>query len=207
MGRGDPDLSNRRFPYVGRGDRVGPVEKVLAEIADEAIAKGLREVDGDIVADDSYYPYDPYPVGWSAGDLFFQFGAPVSAIAFNDNTISVEIGPAGRAGDPAVVRTEPASALGTFTEDITTGAPDTPSDFAVVRQPGVNFILLRGTIALGRTPTRLDIAMTGPAETAALALKQLLEARGVRITGTTRCLLYTSCARRPSMAGEVPAVT
>ena len=186
VGRGDPDLSNRRFPYVGRGDRVGPVEKVLAEIADEAIAKGLREVDGDIVADDSYYPYDPYPVGWSAGDLFFQFGAPVSAIAFNDNTISVEIGPAGRAGDPAVVRTEPASALGTFTEDITTGAPDTPSDFAVVRQPGVNFILLRGTIALGRTPTRLDIAMTGPAETAALALKQLLEARGVRITGTTR---------------------
>ena len=55
-----------------------------------------------------------------------------------------------------------------------------------MRQPGVNFILLRGTIALGRTPTRLDIAMTTPAETAALALKQLLEARGVRVTGTAR---------------------
>src|SRR5277367_487702 len=124
VGRGDPDLSNRRFPYSGRGDRVGPIEKVLAELADEAVAKGLREVDGDIVADDSYLPYDPYPVGWSSGDLFFAFGAPVSAIAFNDNTISVEIGPGARAGDPAVIRTEPTSALSAFTEEITTGAPD-----------------------------------------------------------------------------------
>ena len=186
VGRGDPDLSNRRFPYSGRGDRAGPIEKVLAEMADEAVAKGLREVDGDIVADDSYLPYDPYPVGWSSGDLFFAFGAPVSAIAFNDNTISVEIGPGAHVGDPAVIRTEPASALGAFTEEITTGAPDTPSDFAVVRQPGLNFILLRGTIAVGRTPTRVEIAMTAPAETAALALRQLLEARGVHIIGTTR---------------------
>jgi len=186
VGRGDPDLSNRRFPYSGRGDRVGTVEKVLAEMADEAVAKGLREVDGDIIADDSYLPYDPYPVGWSSGDLFFAFGAPVSAIAFNDNTISVVIEPGARAGDPAVIRTEPAAGLSAFTEEITTGSPDTPSDFAVVRQPGLNFILLRGTIALGRTPTRVDIAMTAPAETAALALKQLLEARGVRVTGTTR---------------------
>ena len=186
VGRGDPDLSNRRFPYSGRGDRAGPIEKVLAEMANEAVAKGLREVDGDIVADDSYLPYDPYPVGWSSGDLFFAFGAPVSAIAFNDNTISVEIGPGAHVGDPAVIRTEPAAGLGAFTEEITTGAPDTPSDFAVVRQPGLNFILLRGSIAVGRTPTRVEIAMTAPAEIAALALKQLLEARGVRVMGTTR---------------------
>jgi serine-type D-Ala-D-Ala carboxypeptidase/endopeptidase (penicillin-binding protein 4) len=186
VGRGDPDLSNRRLPYEGRGDRVGPVEKVLAELADQAVAKGLREVDGDIVADDSYFPYDPYPTGWSSGDLFFAFGAPVGAIAFNDNTISVVIGPAGGVGDPAVIQTEPAAALDTFREEITTGPPGTPSDFAVVRQPGIQFILLRGTIAEGRTPTRLEIAMTAPAETAALALKQLLEARGVRITGSIR---------------------
>ncbi|MGA8013463.1 MAG: D-alanyl-D-alanine carboxypeptidase/D-alanyl-D-alanine-endopeptidase, partial [Candidatus Acidiferrales bacterium] len=186
VGRGDPDLSNRRFPYVGKGERMGTTERVLAEMADEAVAKGLREVDGDIIADDSYYPYDPYPAGWSNGDLFFQFGAPVSAIAFSDNTVSVLIEPGGRVGDPATIRTEPAAALGTFSQEITTGPPNVKSDFAVVRQPGVNFILLRGTIALGHESTRVDIAMTAPAETAALALKQLLEARGVRVSGTAR---------------------
>jgi serine-type D-Ala-D-Ala carboxypeptidase/endopeptidase (penicillin-binding protein 4) len=186
VARGDPDLSNRRFPYAGRGDRVGPTEKILAELADAAFAKGLRAVDGDIVADDSYYPYDPYPAGWSNGDLFFSFAAPVSAMAFNDNTVSVIIQPAQRIGDPAIILTEPAAAVGTFAADITTGPPDTLSDFAVVREPGAHFILLRGAIGLGRTPTRIDIAMTAPAEVAAASLKQLLEARGVRVMGTAR---------------------
>jgi D-alanyl-D-alanine carboxypeptidase/D-alanyl-D-alanine-endopeptidase (penicillin-binding protein 4) len=208
VGRGDPDLSNRRFPYVDRGDRIGLPEKILAEMADEAVAKGLREVDGDIVADDSYFPYDPYPAGWSNGDLFFSFGAPVSAIAFNDNTISVAIEPGLHAGDPATVRAEPEAASGTFAQEITTGLPDTPSDFAVVRQPGMNFVLLRGTIAVGHAPTRLDIAMTAPAETAALALKQLLEARGVRVTGGTRVQHspppFSNAAGEPIIPDPVP---
>jgi|SRR5580658_6985176 D-alanyl-D-alanine carboxypeptidase/D-alanyl-D-alanine-endopeptidase (penicillin-binding protein 4) len=186
VGRGDPDLSNRRFPFGEHAERAGPVEKVLAELVDGAVAKGLREVDGDIVADDSYDPYDPYPAGWSNGDLFFSFAAPVSAIAYNDNTVFVTIAPGPHIGDPATISTEPAAALGTFAADITTGPADTLADFAVVRVPGENFILLRGVMGVARTPTRLDIAMTAPAETAALSLKQLLERRGVRVTGMAR---------------------
>src|SRR4029077_16919745 len=107
VGRGDPDLSNRKFPYAGKVEHEGPTEKVLAEMIDEAIAKGLKEVDGDIVADDSYFPYDPYPAGWSVGDLFFTFGAPVSAIAFNDNSISLDVSPGVAAGNPGVVTISP----------------------------------------------------------------------------------------------------
>src|ERR1700723_219387 len=114
VGRGDPDLSNRKFPYAGKVERDGPAEKVLAQMADDAIAKGLKEIDGDIVADDSYYPYDPYPAGWSIGDIFFTFGSPISAIAFNDNTITVTVTPGVKAGDPANVVVEPASAADTF---------------------------------------------------------------------------------------------
>jgi serine-type D-Ala-D-Ala carboxypeptidase/endopeptidase (penicillin-binding protein 4) len=186
VGRGDPDISNRKFPYAGKVELDGPVERVLAEMADQAVAKGLREVDGDIVGDDSYFPYDPYPAGWAVGDLFFRFGAPVSAIAFNDNTISVRIQQGNRLGDPATVTTEPRAALDTFGHEITTDGDEGTSDFAVVRQPGLNFILLRGTIPISHAPVHLDLAMTAPAATAALALKQLLEARGVRVTGQTR---------------------
>ncbi len=186
IGRGDPDLSNRKFPYAGTEEREGPVEKVLAEMADAAVAKGLREVDGDIVGDDSYFPYDPYPADWAAGDLFFRFGAPVSAIAFNDNTISIEIRPGAHVGDSATVITEPAAALDSFGHEIATGPGGVEPDLAVVRQPGVDFLLLRGTIPLEHSPVTLDLAMTAPAETAALALKQMLEARGVRVTGRIR---------------------
>jgi len=186
VGRGDPDLSNRKFPYAGKVERDGPAEKVLAQMADDAIAKGLKEIDGDIVADDSYYPYDPYPPGWSVGDLYFTFGAPVSAIAFNDNSISVEVSPGLRVGDPASVTVEPAAAIGSFGHELTTGVADGKPEFGVVSQPGPQFLLLRGLIPLGHVPLKLDLAMPDPAETAALALKQVFAARGVRITGTVR---------------------
>ena len=186
VGRGDPDISNRIFPYAGKAERDGPVERILAEMADTAIAKGLKEVDGDIVADDSYFPYDPYPSGWSIGDLFFSFGAPVSAISFNDNSLRITVAPGDRAGDSPTIVVEPDAARDSITREITTGPADAKPDFEVVRQPGANFILLRGIIPAGHTAMDLDLALTEPAEAAARTLKQLLEARGVRVIGGVR---------------------
>jgi serine-type D-Ala-D-Ala carboxypeptidase/endopeptidase (penicillin-binding protein 4) len=186
IGSGDPDLSNRKFPYAGKVERDGPVEKILIELADKAVAKGLKEVHGDIVADDTIFPYDPYPAGWSVGDLFFTFGAPVSAIALNENSISTEIRPGDHVGDPAVILVEPVAAIDSFGHEISTSATGERPDFSVVRRPGLNFILLRGSIPLGHAPVKLDLAMTDPAETTARSLKQLLEARGVRVTGGIR---------------------
>lgn len=186
VGRGDPDLSNRKFPYAEQVQREGPVEEVLGEMVDAAVAKGLKQVDGDIVADDSFFPYDPYPAGWSIGGLFFSFGASVSAIAFNDNSISIEVQPGAKAGDPAIVGVEPEASTGTISLEITTGPEGGKPDFSVVRQPGPDFIRLRGSMPLGHAPAKLDFAMIEPAEIAARSVKQLLEARGVHILGGIR---------------------
>ena len=186
VGRGDPDLSNRKFPYELKTERDGPCEKILAEMVDAAVTKGLKDIDGDIVADDSYLPYDPYPAGWSVGDMFFTFGAPVSAIDFNDNSISVHVTPAAKANDPAIVTVEPGVAAETLDNQITTAPSGGDPYFAIVRQPGPNFLLLRGTIPLGHAPADVDLAMTSPAETAARALKQLFEQRGVHVSGFVR---------------------
>jgi serine-type D-Ala-D-Ala carboxypeptidase/endopeptidase (penicillin-binding protein 4) len=183
VGRGDPDLSNRVFPYAGKVEHDGPVEKILYEMADAAIARGVKEIDGNIVADDSFYPYDPYPAGWNVGDLFFTYGAPVSAISFNDNSFTLEVSPGANVGDPAVIALQPAAALGTFTAAIVTSAASDKPNFSVTRQPGTNFIYLRGMIPQGHASVKLDLAMTDSSATTALALKQVFEARGVRVTG------------------------
>jgi serine-type D-Ala-D-Ala carboxypeptidase/endopeptidase (penicillin-binding protein 4) len=186
VGRGDPDISNRKFPYAGKVEHDGPTEKVLAQMVDEAIAKGLKQIDGDIVADDSYYPYDPYPPGWTVGDLFFTFGAPVSAITFNDNCISVEITAGAQVGDPAPLSVDPSAALNTFGYDLKTIPADGKPEFGVVRQPGEHFLLLRGRIPVGHSPMVLDLAMPDPAQTTAVALKQIFESRGIAVTGVGR---------------------
>jgi D-alanyl-D-alanine carboxypeptidase/D-alanyl-D-alanine-endopeptidase (penicillin-binding protein 4) len=184
VGRGDPDLSNRVFPFAGNAEHDGPVEKILYEMADAAIAKGVKEIDGNVVADDSFYPYDPYPAGWNVGDLFFTYGAPVSAICFNDNTFTVEVSPGAAVGDPAVIAVQPAAALGSFTQTIVTSPAVDKPNFSVTRQPGTNFIFLRGMIPLGHTSMKLDLAMSDSTSITAQALKQVFEARGVHVDGT-----------------------
>ena len=186
VGRGDPDLSNRKFPYAGKVERDGPVEKILAEMADEAGARGLKEIEGDIVADDSYYPYDPYPAGWSIGDIFFTFGSPISAIALNDNCIAVSIVPGAKVGDAASILVEPAAASETFARSITTSDALAKPEIGVVRQPGPEFLLLHGSIPVAHAPIKLELAMPDPTETAGLALKQIFESRGIRVSGTVR---------------------
>ena len=209
VGRGDPDLSNRKFPYDRKADTDGPVDKILAEMVDAAAAKGLREIDGDVVADDSYFPYDPYPAGWNVGDLFFRFGAPVGAIAFHDNTVSVEMRPGTGPGEPPAITVEPAAAINTFGVELATVSDRDQSDFAVVRQPGANFLLLRGTISPGHAPMKIDLAMTDPAQTVAGELKTLLESRGVKVTGGIRAKHAapprTSASGEPILTPMIPA--
>jgi D-alanyl-D-alanine carboxypeptidase/D-alanyl-D-alanine-endopeptidase (penicillin-binding protein 4) len=186
VGHGDPDFSNRKFPYAGKIEREGAADAPLVEMVNQAVAKGLKAVEGDIIADDSYFPYDPYPAGWSVGDLFFTFGAPISALAFNDNSFSIEVSPGVREGEAAGAIVEPAAASGDFVRQITTGPSSGKPDFSVVRRPGQNFILLRGSIPAGHAPIELDFAMTDPEETAADTLKQILESRGIKVTGGVR---------------------
>ncbi|HTZ73961.1 MAG TPA: D-alanyl-D-alanine carboxypeptidase/D-alanyl-D-alanine-endopeptidase [Candidatus Aquilonibacter sp.] len=186
VGRGDPDLSNRVFPYDQKAERDGAPEKVIAELADAAVAKGLKEVDGDIVADDTYYPYDPYPAGWVVGDLFFSFGAPVSAIDYNDNIVGIDVVPGAKTGDAVELDVQPVAAREGFDAQVATSASGAKPDLAVVREPGPNFILLRGTVPAGGAAVHLELAMTQPAETAGRSLKDLLEARGVIVRGAVR---------------------
>ena len=186
VGRGDPDLSNRKLPFVEKEERDGPAEKIIAELADAVVARGVKRIDGDIIGDDSYFAYDPYPEGWTTGDLYFRFGAPVSAIAVNENSITINIQPGEHLDDPAQITVEPSAGYETFGHEITTGPSASKPKFSVVREPGDKPVLLRGSIPLGGAPVKIDLAIHEPAEYAAAILKRLLEARGVVISGNAR---------------------
>ena len=214
VGRGDPDLSNRKFPFASKVEREGPADTVLEEMAQAVAAKGVREIDGDVVGDDSYFPYDPYPAGWSVGDLFFSFGAPVSAIALNDNTVAIDVRPGTQPGADALIDIEPWDGHGSIGYRIITGPADSKVQFEVVRQPGPEVALLRGSVPIGHEPVKLDLALDEPSAYAARVLKRLLETRGVQIAGQARAhhailssavpLLVTPLSSEP-VSGSAPS--
>ena len=101
VGRGDANLSNRVFPFAKQGERAGPADKALAELADQVVARGVKQIRGDIVADDSYFALARFPPGWTVDDTVWSYGAAVSAIAVNDNALSLQVRPGAAAGSPA----------------------------------------------------------------------------------------------------------
>src|SRR5580658_1918438 len=101
-GSGDPSLSGRVYPYA-KDSGSGPPLRALEALADRAVAAGLTRVDGDVVGDDRLYPYAPYPPSWTQDDIIRDYGAPVSALTLNDNTIALTVHPGAEAGDPASI--------------------------------------------------------------------------------------------------------
>jgi D-alanyl-D-alanine carboxypeptidase/D-alanyl-D-alanine-endopeptidase (penicillin-binding protein 4) len=191
VGRGDPNLSNRKLPHAKEVEREGPPEKILAELADGVVARGVKQIEGDIVGDDTYFPLDRYPTGWAIDDMPAGFGAPVSALTVNDNVIGIEIRPGEREGDAAWFSVEPWAEFYAIVNQIRTGAAGSEQRLRVEREPGSRRIVLRGTIPVDRPaerPSTLTIAVEEPAEYWAAVFKRLLEARGVRIYGAARAV-------------------
>ncbi len=207
VGRGDPDFSNRRIPYDATNPIDGPSDKPLAELVDALVAKGLKEIDGDIDGDDSYFPYDPYPRGWSIGDLPEDYGAAVSAICFDDNGLDVKVTPGNQLGASAWVTVEPWPGYDVYDYGITTGATDSPPDFHMVAEPGPKKFLLRGSIPFGHVTMDLPAAMPDPADYTAHVLKQMLSARGIRVTGDARAQHASPPPENPPTDSPSPALS
>ncbi|HET9401698.1 MAG TPA: D-alanyl-D-alanine carboxypeptidase/D-alanyl-D-alanine-endopeptidase [Candidatus Acidoferrales bacterium] len=184
VGRGDPNLSNRQVPYLNKTDRSGTPEQVLAEMADSLIARGVTEITGNIVGDDGYFTGGEYPSGWAIDDMLWSYGAPVSALEVNDGTLFVNILPGTAEGALAEYAVEPwASGLFQFRNEMTTGARGSKPDLRVERNPDSMEFVLSGAIPADAQARSIGLANPAPAEYAAALLKQILEARGVKVYG------------------------
>jgi serine-type D-Ala-D-Ala carboxypeptidase/endopeptidase (penicillin-binding protein 4) len=188
VGRGDPNLSNRKFPYNLKEEFDGPPEKVLAELADALVTRGVREITGDIIGDDSYFPREPYPDGWEIGDMVWEYGAAISAIVLDDNTATLTLTPGLLAGDPVKAEIAPATPDFYVQNDVVTSAAEVKADLTLTREPGAQLVIVRGALPANSAPRKLILAVHEPALHAAAVLQKLLTDRGVKITGNPRAV-------------------
>ncbi len=186
VGRGDANLSNRVIPFVEHAEHNGPPEKALADLADQVVAAGVKEISGDVVADDSYFAPERYPPGWGIDDAVWSYGAAVSALAVNDNFISVDVRPGATIGAPLVYNAAPWPGIYEMRNDTLTTAAGTEPMLRLERDPDSQTFHLTGTLPLDAPARQLQLAVSQPAENAAAILMQLLEARGVRTEGRSR---------------------
>jgi len=95
VGRGDPNLSARVLPFKDKTELQGSTTQALEEMADQVAKAGVKQVDGDVIGDDTHYVWE-FSDGWTRDDLQWDYGAPVSALTVNDNSVFLDIARATR---------------------------------------------------------------------------------------------------------------
>jgi D-alanyl-D-alanine carboxypeptidase/D-alanyl-D-alanine-endopeptidase (penicillin-binding protein 4) len=186
VGHGDPNLSGRELPYDLKTQRNDDPIQALEALADALVKKGVKFIDGDIVADDSYFAFERYGEGWSQDDLVWADGAPVSALTINDNVVFVNIMPADRPGEKAFVSVKPFADYYRLDNRIITTPAGTGRKLSINREPGSTVLTLWGNMPLDDAGANEALAIEDPAEFAAGLFRQLLEERGIVIYGHQR---------------------
>ncbi len=113
------------------------------------------------------------------------YGAPVSALTFDDNQLELTLTPGAKPGDALWLKVEPEEPYYTYDLKATTVAADQPATVRIDRDPGSKVVRVRGSVAIG-APYTTEIAIADPAEYAAIVLKTMLEVDGVKVTGVAR---------------------
>jgi serine-type D-Ala-D-Ala carboxypeptidase/endopeptidase (penicillin-binding protein 4) len=179
LGAGDPTMSGRSYPYAAKTERPNPPLSALQSLADQIAAKGIKEVDGDIVGDDTWFPWEPYGSGWGWDDLDWSYGAPVSALTVNDNVVYLNVD--GPNQPPAWNPDTPYYTLENSLSFIPGHAQANPG---IDRQPGSKKVRLFGTT--NQNGLHIALAIEDPSEYAATALRQMLLAHGIEVKGSAR---------------------
>jgi D-alanyl-D-alanine carboxypeptidase/D-alanyl-D-alanine-endopeptidase (penicillin-binding protein 4) len=180
VGGGDPNLSGRILPF-SQDAKAGDPLSAVNQLADQIANQGIRRVKGDVIGDDTRYPYSPYPGGWTFDDGLWYYGTPVSALAVNDSAVHLRVVP-GSPGELAEAYLAPDVGSFIVQNQILTVAGG-ESHVSIGRRPGSNELVLSGTIGQTATPVDEDLGVPDPALFAARALKTALGDRGIAVEG------------------------
>ncbi|MBT9332108.1 D-alanyl-D-alanine carboxypeptidase/D-alanyl-D-alanine endopeptidase [Paracidobacterium acidisoli] len=189
LGAGDPTMSGRSYPYTGKTERPNPPLAALDSMADQLAASGIHRIEGDIVGDDSWFPWERYGLGWSWDDLEWEYGAPVSALTVNDNVVYLNVAPSAQPGGEqhkeAGIATNivwyPDTPYYSIENSLHVLPGTQPGAPGVDRLPGSKTIRLYGTT--NQNGLHVALAIDDPAEYAAVAFRQMLLTRGITVTG------------------------
>jgi len=191
VGRGDPNLSGRVLPYNGTTERVRPPTLAFDDLAAQVARRGVHIVEGNLVVDNTYFVSQPFGQGWTLDDLQWGYGAPVTALALNDNVIVFRIRPGARAGAPVLIELEPPTTRFQIENKVLTvernrRSPASARQLTIDRRPGSTVVRLWGELREGSPEWSGALAMDDPAPIAGEVFRDALSRNKIEVRGTIR---------------------
>ncbi len=192
----------------GKGD-FSLLEEDFQTLAKEVKKRGITEVKGNVVADDSWYNDVRLSEDLVWSDEPFYYGAQISALTASPNTdydagtVIVETTPT-TVGKPARVAFVPHTNYAKIINHTKTVASDGTKKISVTRNHGTNEILVEGTIPEKATASRSWVTLWEPTGYALDLFTQALQKEGIRVKGKNNTygitpakasLLYTKSSK------------
>lgn len=151
---------------------------------------GIREIEGDIIVDDSYFDAIMIDPSRDTKRSEMAYDAPISALSFNWNAMALTIVPGASVGAPAQVIMEPASDYVQVHNTARTVAGNSISRLVASRHPTPDqrgdILTVKGDIGINASPFESYRNVSQPALWAGSNLKLYLGYRGIDVRGVVR---------------------
>lgn len=172
----------------GKGDPT-LLKKDLDQFAKDLKAKGIDKINGNLIADDSWYDDVRYSQDLNWSDEHNYVGAQVSALTLSPNedydagTVIVEVNPGNKTGDLPKVTLTPETSSVEIVNNATTIAKGAAKSISIEREHGTNRIIIEGKIPLDGTRSQSWSAVWDPSMLALDVFHRSLKAEGIQIVG------------------------
>ncbi|MCK5521431.1 MAG: D-alanyl-D-alanine carboxypeptidase/D-alanyl-D-alanine-endopeptidase, partial [Candidatus Marinimicrobia bacterium] len=185
-GSGDPTLASEYFVSAQHRLAEGSIEadefynQIILALKD----KGIREIHGHIIIDNSLFSTRSIPDFWIWGDIGNYYGAGLQSFCFSNNLYYLTFQPGKNIGDPAkILRTEPELHDFTFMNEMKTGPIGSGDRGYIYSAPGMNYAIARGTIPAGVDEFTIKGSISNPPLNTAKELAKRLKNADIKIKG------------------------
>lgn len=186
VGKGDPNLEGRRYDSEQEELPARDLPEFMARIVEQVLARGVRSILGDIVADETYFLHEPLGPAWTLESLPWGYSAPVSALAVNENFFTLEFWPGETAGELALARTYPVESEIELVNRVRTVQAGQPASIEMERSRDGTLCTFQGNVPVRHPPLKYNLAVIDAGQFAAQLLKSALVQRGLTVTGKAR---------------------
>ncbi|TDU86784.1 D-alanyl-D-alanine carboxypeptidase/D-alanyl-D-alanine-endopeptidase (penicillin-binding protein 4) [Kribbella voronezhensis] len=185
----------------GFGDPTS-LESDYVGLAQQLAKAGIRRIDGDLIADDTYFDKVRLGDSWAWDDEPFYYSAQISALTlapntdYDSGTAIVESRPGATVGAPVNLTLVPANDVIKLVNTATTGAAGSANTLTIERDHGTNIVRVTGSVPAGAAVGQEWVTVWEPELYAADVFRRALTAQGIKVVGHLRTSATPATARR-----------
>ena len=163
-----------------------------AALAKQVANAGVRRIEGDLVADDTYFDKVRLGDTWSWDDEPFYYSAQISALTlapntdYDSGTVIVDSTPGAAVGEPVKLTLVPDTGVVELVNTAKTGAAGSANTLNIERDHGTNVVRVTGSVPANNTGGREWVTVWEPTTYAADVFRRALADEGIRVDGQLR---------------------